>query len=71
MFITNINLFLVIIACVLNQSKGHWLLNDTLNTTISMNVKLKEKVNNLCALDHVLINDDLSLDIDLGTFART
>ncbi len=36
-----------------------------------MNVKLKEKMNNPHALDHVLINDDLSLDIDLGTFGRT
>jgi hypothetical protein len=33
---------LVVIACVLNQSRGHWLLSDAFHSTISMNLKLKE-----------------------------
>jgi hypothetical protein len=57
MFITNINLFFVVTTCVLNQSRGHWLVTVALNTTISMNVKLKEKMINLDALDHILINE--------------
>jgi hypothetical protein len=32
-------------ACVLNQSRGYWLLNDALYVTISMNLKLKEGMN--------------------------
>ncbi len=30
-------------VCVLNQSHGHWLLNDVLHSTISMSLKLKLK----------------------------
>ncbi len=33
----------VIIACVLNQSKEHWLLNDALHSGISMSLKLIEE----------------------------
>ncbi len=31
-------------ACILNQSKGHWLLSDALNSTISMSLKFKYKI---------------------------
>jgi len=33
-----------VFACILNQSMGHWLLNDTLNSTISMNLKFKDEI---------------------------
>jgi len=33
------------IACVLNQSRGYWLLNDPLHVAISMSIKLKEGMN--------------------------
>jgi hypothetical protein len=46
----------VVIACILNQSKGFWLSNDALNVAISMNLKLKDKMNHLPLLN-VLIND--------------
>ncbi len=33
----------IVSACVINQSHGHWLLNDTLHSIISMSLKLKEE----------------------------
>ncbi len=36
-------LSLVISACVLNQSHGHWLLSNALNVKITMSLKLKEE----------------------------
>jgi hypothetical protein len=36
--------FPIVITCVLNWSKGNWLLNDALNSAITMSSKLKEKV---------------------------
>jgi len=36
----------VIIACVINQSSGHWLLNDALHLAISMSLKFKEEPKN-------------------------
>jgi hypothetical protein len=33
------------IACVLNQSRGYWLLNDALHVAISMSLKLKQGMN--------------------------
>jgi hypothetical protein len=36
-------LSLVVSACVLNQSHGHWLLSDALNVTIFMRLKFKEE----------------------------
>jgi hypothetical protein len=30
---------LIVFACILNQSKVHWLLSDVLNSTISMSLK--------------------------------
>jgi len=34
---------LIVIACVLNQSSGHWLLYDALNSFITWSLKMKEK----------------------------
>jgi hypothetical protein len=35
---------LVVSTCILHQSKGHSLLSDTLNSTISMNLKFKDEI---------------------------
>jgi hypothetical protein len=36
------SLFPIVSTCVLKQSCGHWLLNDALDSTISMVLKLKD-----------------------------
>ncbi len=38
------SLGLVVYACILNQSRGHWLLSDALNSTISMSLKFKDEI---------------------------
>jgi hypothetical protein len=50
-------LFLVVIACVLNQSKDHWLLSDALNSAIIMSSKLKENVGIVQNLNQFMDND--------------
>ncbi len=35
----------IVITCVLNQSKGHWLLSDAFHSTIFISLKLKELEN--------------------------
>jgi hypothetical protein len=39
--------FLIVITYVLNQYRGHWLLNDALHFAISISLKLKEPKNAL------------------------
>jgi len=34
----------IVFACILNQSKGHWLLNDALNFAISMSLKFRDEI---------------------------
>ncbi len=36
----------IVTTYVLSQYKGHWLLSDTLDSTISMSLKLKEEPKN-------------------------
>ncbi len=36
-------LSLIVFACILNQSHGHWLFSDALHSTILMSLKLKEE----------------------------
>jgi len=31
----------VVLACVMNQSEGHWLLSDTLTTTIALIINME------------------------------
>ncbi len=33
----------IVSSCILNQSRGHWLLNDALNSIIFMSLELKDK----------------------------
>jgi hypothetical protein len=44
-------------ACVLNQSRGHWLLNDTLNSTISMSLKFKDKIETVIFFNNLMDED--------------
>jgi len=37
---------IIVNACVLNRSHGHWLFSDALHVTITMNFKLKWKFEN-------------------------
>jgi hypothetical protein len=34
----------IVFACILNQSRGHWLLNDALNFAISMSLKFRNEI---------------------------
>jgi hypothetical protein len=51
----SISLSIVLITCILNWFKGHCLLSDVLNVTISMGLKLKEEINHLLLLDALII----------------
>jgi hypothetical protein len=35
---------LVVFVYILNQTKGHWLLGDALNSTISMSFKFRDEI---------------------------
>ncbi len=64
-------LFPIVITCVLNQSRGHWLLKDALHVAITMNLKLKEEICNLHSpiiLDNLMVIDS-RVDIELKSFA--
>jgi hypothetical protein len=45
-------------------------LNDALNATILMSLKLKENMNHLLLMDILIDDDDSSLNIELGTFEK-
>jgi hypothetical protein len=56
----------IVFACVLNQSRGHWLLSDVLHFAISMSLKLREENQVLPSFknlmdDDSIVNDELSL----------
>ncbi len=42
---------------VLNQSRGHWLLNDALNFVISINLKFKDEIETLTSFDNIIEKD--------------
>jgi hypothetical protein len=46
---------LVVFVYILNQYKGHWLLNDALNFSISMSLKFKDEID--CATFNNLMED--------------
>jgi hypothetical protein len=52
----------IVLACVLNEFDGHWLLRDALHFTISMNLRLKEE--NQIVLSFETLMDDDSIIID-------
>jgi hypothetical protein len=61
-------LSLVIIACVLNQSKDHRLLNDALNSAITMSSKSKEDVGIVQNFNQFM-DDDFAIILELSLFA--
>ncbi len=54
----------IVMACVLNQSRGHWLLSDALHFAISMSLKLKEKPKNAPSFQ-TLMQEDFGVALDL------
>jgi len=56
---------LVVSTCDLNQSHGHWLLNDVLHSTISMSLKLREE-NQILPSFKTLINEDSIVNDELS-----
>jgi len=47
---------LVVSTCILNQSRGHWLLSDALNSAISMSLKFREEID-LATFDNTIEED--------------
>jgi hypothetical protein len=39
-------LYPIVMTCILNQFKGHWLLNDALHSAVFMSLKLREETKN-------------------------
>jgi hypothetical protein len=58
----------VIIACVLNQSHGHWFLNDVLHSAITMNIKLIEELQNHSSFGNIM-DEDFGLANELTLMA--
>jgi hypothetical protein len=48
----------VVTTCVLNQSHEHWLSSDALHSTITMNAKVIEQLQNPFSFDNIM-NEDL------------
>jgi hypothetical protein len=46
----------VVSVCILNQFKGHWLLNDALNSTISRRLKSKDEID-FATFDNLMKED--------------
>ncbi len=49
----------VVFVYILNQYKGHWLLNDALNVSISMSLKFKDEVD--CVTFNNLMEEDVNV----------
>jgi hypothetical protein len=58
---------LIVIACVLNQSSGHWLLYDALNSFITWSLKMNEKIR--IQTDFDLLMDDGKVTLELYLLA--
>lgn len=58
----------IVIAYVLNQSLGHWLLTNALNSIISLSLKLKRDSEPLPSFEH-LMEDEYSLAKELTLLA--
>jgi hypothetical protein len=50
-------LSLVVTTCVLNQSHEHWLSSDALHSTITMNTKIIEELQNPLSFDNIIDED--------------
>ncbi len=47
----------IVSVCILNQSKGHWLLTDALNFTISMSLKFRDEID-FATFDNLMEEDE-------------
>ncbi len=61
-------LSLILFACVFNQSRGHWFLNNDLHSVISMSLKLKEK-NKIIPSFESIMKDDSIISNELSLLA--
>jgi hypothetical protein len=59
---------LVVTTCVLNQSRGHWLLSDAFHFVISMSLKLKEEPKNAPSFQ-TLMEEDFGVALELTCLA--
>ncbi len=58
----------IVFTCVLNQSRGHWLLSDVLNYAIYIFLKLKGKTIILISFDN-FVEEEPNVVVELGSFA--
>jgi hypothetical protein len=63
-------LSLIVFACVFNQSRGRWFLNDDLHSIISMSLKLKEE-NKINPSFESIMEDDSIISNELSMLALT
>jgi len=47
------------LSCVFNQSKGHWLLSDVLNSPISICLKLRKEFGKLGSFDNFIEEESI------------
>ena len=57
-------LSLIVTTYILNQFRGHWLLNDTFNSIIFINLKLRTKHENVPSFQTVM-EEDFSVALQL------
>jgi len=57
----------IVSTCILNQSKGHWLLSDALNSTISISLKFRDEID-YATFDN-LIKEDGTVVYELSCLA--
>jgi len=61
------SLGVVVFTCILNQSRGHWLLSDALKFSISMSPKFKDEIDST-TFDN-LIEEDGNVGYELSCLA--
>jgi len=61
------SLGLVVFTSILNQSRGHWLLSDALNSTISMSPKFRDEID-FVTFDN-LMEEDGNVGYELSCLA--
>ncbi len=67
LIITNV-LSLVVSACVLNQSYGHWLTFNVLHAIINMTLKLKEEYGIALGMNNLMEDFGVVLELSMFTY---
>jgi hypothetical protein len=57
----------IVSTCISNQSMGHWLLFDALNSTISMSLKFKNEIDSATFDDLVDENENVVYELCLAS----